>query len=319
MNREEKTTTTLIEPIRLGGISSTEEMDSKVLQFKNKKLAERLEQRQACEDELRERIEKLEKRQATDDATLLIVNRYWAQLDETVEALLQCYENQRELSSGTEVPGCQEGLTRDVIPRPDPGTSDLREPLPVQFRAPLSEPALAFVVALGASSCEEVELQLQGRMEFSKAAVSRVVEASDRLQRQVEELCQRVYSRGDSEAPGEVARVRTRELGRENRRLQDLATQLQEKHHRISLEYSELQDKVTSTETKVLEMETTVEDLQWDIEKLRKREQKLNKHLAEALEQLNSGYYVSGSSTGFQGGQITLSMQKPLPLPSLRC
>jgi hypothetical protein len=35
--------------------------------------------------------------------------------------------------------------------------------------------------------------------------------------------------------------------------------------------------------------------------------------------QLNSGYYVSGSSTGFQGGQITLSMQKVsslLPLPS---
>lgn len=56
-------------------------MDSKVLQFKNKKLAERLEQRQACEDELRERIEKLEKRQATDDATLLIVNRYWAQVN----------------------------------------------------------------------------------------------------------------------------------------------------------------------------------------------------------------------------------------------
>lgn len=67
----------------------------------------------------------------------------------------------------------------------------------MQFRTPLSEPALAFVVALGASSSEEVELQLQGRMEFSKAAVSRVVEASDRLQRQVEELCQRVYSRGE--------------------------------------------------------------------------------------------------------------------------
>ncbi|CAD7683770.1 unnamed protein product [Nyctereutes procyonoides] len=310
LSREEKTTTTLIEPIRLGGISSTEEMDLKVLQFKNKKLAERLEQRQACEDELRERIEKLEKRQATDDATLLIVNRYWAQLDETVEALLRHHESQGELSSGTDAPGTQEGPARDETPLTEPGTSELREPLPVQLRPPLSEPALAFVVALGASSSEEVELQLQGRMEFSKAAVSRVVEASDRLQRRVEELCQRVYSRGDSEPPGEVARARTRELGRENRRLQDLATQLQEKHHRISLEYSELQDKVTSSETKVLEMETTVEDLQWDIEKLRKREQKLNKHLAEALEQLNSGYYVSGSSSGFQGGQITLSMQK---------
>ncbi|XP_006871973.1 PREDICTED: E3 ubiquitin-protein ligase BRE1B isoform X3 [Chrysochloris asiatica] len=310
LNREEKTTTTLIEPIRLGGISSTEEMDLKVLQFKNKKLAERLEQRQACEDELRERIEKLEKRQATDDATLLIVNRYWAQLDETVEALLRSHESQGELTSGTEAPGTQEGPTHDGTPLTEPGTSELREPLPMQLRPPLSEPALAFVVALGASSCEEVELQLQDRMEFSKAAVSRVVEASDRLQRQVEELCQRVYSRGDTEPPSEVAQARTRELGRENRRLQDLATQLQEKHHRISLEYSELQDKVTSAETKVLEMETSVEDLQWDIEKLRKREQKLNKHLAEALEQLNSGYYVSGSSSGFQGGQITLSMQK---------
>ncbi|XP_077049339.1 E3 ubiquitin-protein ligase BRE1B-like [Agelaius phoeniceus] len=76
----------LIEPLRLGGISSTEEMDVKVLQFRNKKLAERLEQRQACEDELRERIEKLEKRQATDDATLHLVNRFWAQLDSEVQA-----------------------------------------------------------------------------------------------------------------------------------------------------------------------------------------------------------------------------------------
>ncbi|KAF4795220.1 hypothetical protein TURU_095044 [Turdus rufiventris] len=55
-------------------------MDVKVLQFRNKKLAERLEQRQVCEDELRERIEKLEKRQATDDATLHLVNRFWAQV-----------------------------------------------------------------------------------------------------------------------------------------------------------------------------------------------------------------------------------------------
>ncbi len=55
-------------------------MDMKVIQFKNKKLCERLEQRQALEDELREKIEKLEKRQATDDTTLLIVNRCWTQV-----------------------------------------------------------------------------------------------------------------------------------------------------------------------------------------------------------------------------------------------
>ena len=35
----------------------------------------------------------------------------------------------------------------------------------------------------------------------------------------------------------------------------------------------------------------------------------LHSHLSVS-PQLNSGYYVSGSSSGFQGGQITLSMQK---------
>lgn len=57
-----------------------EELDIRTLQSKNRKLAEMLDQRQAIEDELREHIEKLERRQATDDASLLIVNRYWSQV-----------------------------------------------------------------------------------------------------------------------------------------------------------------------------------------------------------------------------------------------
>lgn len=36
---------------------------------------------QVIEDELRERIERLETRQATDDASLLILNRYWNQVN----------------------------------------------------------------------------------------------------------------------------------------------------------------------------------------------------------------------------------------------
>ncbi|XP_065258836.1 E3 ubiquitin-protein ligase BRE1B [Emys orbicularis] len=326
-NREEKTTTTLIEPIRLGGISSTEEMDLKVLQFKNKKLAERLEQRQAFEDELRERIEKLEKRQATDDATLLIVNRYWSQLDENVQVLLRGYDGDCEPPppAAPSPPSAEEPRPEPMGPDPEntasPSTEgpDRTETAP-PVAAPsaswkaggllLNEPALSFLATLASSTSEEIELQLQERMEFSKAAVSRVVEVSNKIHRRTEELCQKIHARADLDQLDEALKSLNKELMRENQRLQDLAMQLQEKHHKISLEYTELQDKVTSSETKVLEMETTVEDLQWDIEKLRKREQKLNKHLAEALEQLNSGYYVSGSSGGFQGGQITLSMQK---------
>lgn len=62
------------------GFLGQEELDIRTLQSKNRKLAEMLDQRQAIEDELREHIEKLERRQATDDASLLIVNRYWSQV-----------------------------------------------------------------------------------------------------------------------------------------------------------------------------------------------------------------------------------------------
>jgi len=53
-----------------------------VLQFQNKKLAERIEQRRKAEDDLRKRIEQLEQRQTTDDAVLCIVNRYWNQVND---------------------------------------------------------------------------------------------------------------------------------------------------------------------------------------------------------------------------------------------
>jgi len=56
-------------------------MDIKVLQFQNRKFAERIEQRRKAEEELRKRIEQLEQRQTTDDAVLCIVNRYWNQVN----------------------------------------------------------------------------------------------------------------------------------------------------------------------------------------------------------------------------------------------
>lgn len=56
----------------------------KVLRFQNKKLVERIEQRKRSEDELKRRIDSLENRQRTDDAVLMIVNRYWNQVRELI-------------------------------------------------------------------------------------------------------------------------------------------------------------------------------------------------------------------------------------------
>ena len=66
--------------ICLISISTQEELDMKVLKFQNKKLAEKIEQRRHVENDLKKRIDQLENRQRTNDAVLMIVNRYWNQV-----------------------------------------------------------------------------------------------------------------------------------------------------------------------------------------------------------------------------------------------
>uniref|UniRef100_A0A8V5H0F0 E3 ubiquitin protein ligase n=1 Tax=Melopsittacus undulatus TaxID=13146 RepID=A0A8V5H0F0_MELUD len=284
--REEQAPTTLIEPLRLGGISSTEEMDLKVLQFRNKRLAERLEQRQVCEDELRERIERLEERQATDDSTLRLVNRSWGQLEAEVQALLRRCEG----VGGAPAPPPDPPEPRPEGPDPPPAPPGEGEG--PERRVPLG--SIGFIgsnwVPLGPIVSHWLQWVLLGVSGSHCLPLTPIVPPP-------------------AELP-EPGRALLRELLREHRRLQDLTLQLQEKHHRESLELAELQDKATTAETKVLEMGTTLEGLQWDSAKLRKREGRLDRRLAEALEQLTSGSYGSASSGGFQGGQITLSMQK---------
>ncbi|XP_077595046.1 E3 ubiquitin-protein ligase BRE1B [Stigmatopora nigra] len=361
--KEEKTTTTLIEPIRIAGVSSTEEMDMKVIQFKNKKLSERLEQRQAMEDELREKIEKLEKRQATDDTTLLIVNRYWSELEDKTQMLRNHIELETPASSAPAPPPAPptdplpmevdavslsspasgapppplpephndakppehlppDEVGKDPQPLPPDGSELLspREP-PRQPTAeappptlppplPLSESAKGFLALLEHCTEEEMALHLQDRMLFSKEAIACLVCAFDRLHSYIHDMSKQIQAAACEDETLASVSAFNRTLLDENRRLRDQATLLQGRHHKTCMEYNEWVDKVTSAETKVSEMETTVEDLQWDIEKLRNREQKLNKHLAEAMEQLKSGYSSTGSSGGLAGGQITLTIQK---------
>uniref|UniRef100_A0A8V5H2D4 E3 ubiquitin protein ligase n=1 Tax=Melopsittacus undulatus TaxID=13146 RepID=A0A8V5H2D4_MELUD len=279
-----------------GGIWG-EEMDLKVLQFRNKRLAERLEQRQVCEDELRERIERLEERQATDDSTLRLVNRSWGGYQWVSMVINGCQWVPMNVNGG---------VSHCLSPPTDPWPGPCSTPPSVPIGT--SPGAASFLLALsrqgagpgaGGAGPGAGGEGLRPALTFAPQAVARLVHALARAQ-------ERARAAGLPE-PG---RALLRELLREHRRLQDLTLQLQEKHHRESLELAELQDKATTAETKVLEMGTTLEGLQWDSAKLRKREGRLDRRLAEALEQLTSGSYGSASSGGFQGGQITLSMQK---------
>ena len=74
----------VFEPLQLGSISNLEELDIKTLQFQNRKLGQRLNQKNRVEEQLRERIDQLEKRQTQDDAVINVINRYWNQLNEDI-------------------------------------------------------------------------------------------------------------------------------------------------------------------------------------------------------------------------------------------
>ncbi|XP_060837089.1 LOW QUALITY PROTEIN: E3 ubiquitin-protein ligase Bre1 [Rhopalosiphum padi] len=244
------------EPVRLGPISTMEDLDMKVLQYQNKKLAQRLEQRNRLEAELRNRIEQLEKRQTQDDSVLNVVNRYWNQLNEDIRVLLQRFdaETADELESKNE-----------------------------------SEATTSFLVQLSTWDKEELDEKLANRVQVSKRAVAKVIQAFDRLMQRNEKITLALKGEfeGD-EAPSmdETVRQANSELQAENQKLQTLNTSLHKKYHTMSLKLAGLQDNVNCKETEVAEMRNQIEELQYEYQKILERNYKLETHLAEARDKL---------------------------------
>ncbi|XP_014206053.1 E3 ubiquitin-protein ligase Bre1 isoform X2 [Copidosoma floridanum] len=252
------------EPMIIGPISTLEEMDMKVLQFQNKKLAQRLDQRQRLEIELRQRIEQLEKRQTQDDAVLNVVNRYWNQLNEDIRVLLQRF---------------------------DAETADESE------NKNESEATTSFLMQLSSWDKEELDDKLANRVQVSKRAVSKVVQAFDRLSQRNEKITLALKGEFNEEAPNidEVVKKANVEIQMENRNLQALNLQLHEKYHTISLKMSELQDTITAKDTLAAELRNQVDDLQYELNKVRSRNDKLEHHLGDAIEKLKAFQQIHGS------------------------
>lgn len=266
------------EPHLIGPISTLEEMDIKVLQFQNKKLAQRIEQRVRCEAELRQRIEQLEKRQTQDDAVLNVVNRYWNQLNEDIRVLLQRF---------------------------DAETADESE------NKNENEATTSFLMQLSTWDKEELDDKLANRVQVSKRAVAKIVQVFDRLMQRNEKITKAIKGEaigdegnGQVEAPplDETLRHAHIEILAENKNLQMQNTTLHEKYHTISLKMSELQDTLTGKETEVAELRNQTDDLQYELEKVRCRNDKLENHLAEAIEKLKAMHQMHGEGSGNTSG-----------------
>ncbi|EDW93544.1 E3 ubiquitin-protein ligase Bre1 [Drosophila yakuba] len=308
------------EPHLIGPVSTLEEMDIKVLEFQNKKLAQRIEQRMRTEAELRHRIEQLEKRQTQDDAVLNVVNRYWNQLNEDIRVLLQRFdaETADELENRNE-----------------------------------NEVTTSFLAQLSTWDKEELDEKLANRVQVSKRAVAKIVQVIDRLMQRNEKIThvlkgdslatagsgsgsgaggeeEQQQSSGDAETTTPSAGVHALEetlkqthieIMSENHKLQNLNTSLHEKFHTMSLKMKEYQDAHTAKETENAELKNQIDELQYDLEKIHCRNDKLENHLAEAIEKLKAYHQIYGdpnkstnsaktpTSTGTGGATTSVNSQ----------
>ncbi|KAJ8964513.1 hypothetical protein NQ314_004808 [Rhamnusium bicolor] len=243
------------EPHLIGPVSTLEEMDIKVLQFQNKKLAQRIEQRCRTEQELRQRIEQLEKRQTQDDAMLNVVNRYWNQLNEDIRILLQRF---------------------------DAETADESE------NKNENEATTSFLMQLSTWDKDELNDKLANRVQVSRRAVAKVIQAFDRLMQRNEKITLALKGElegQDAPSVDEAIRQTNIQLQAENRNLQALHTSLHEKYHTNSLEGCRTAGF------------------------LRNRNDKLETHLAEAVEKLKAYHQLHGDPDN-KGGN-----KEPKPAP----
>ncbi|XP_060783337.1 E3 ubiquitin-protein ligase BRE1A [Neoarius graeffei] len=289
--------------IKLGGVSNSEEQDIKALQVKNRKLGEALDQRQVIEDELRERVERLETRQATDDASLLILNRYWNQFDDNMRLIARRYDQ-----SGSQPVDSQPGEGRSLKPgTPEPDGDSNQER--AKDRGPQGEGASSFLAMLASSSSEEMEAELQERVESSRKQASCVVEICESLKITVDQLKKDLHSDSDGSLVEITTRLNTL-LANENECLRQLTDDLKQKHSHMTSESRSLARAASRADNRISELQVSIEELQWDTEKIRRRENRLNTHLGEVLERLNSkGYKVCGEASSVCG-TITINKRK---------
>lgn len=292
-----------METIKLGSDTSSEELDITTLRNKNRKLAEVIDQRQSIEDELRERIERLVRRQTTDDATLLILNRYWCQFDENVRIVLQRWDLELEFP---------DSLPEKKLGGPADPEADLEQNRDEKERASREGPTeavLPFLALLASSSEEEMGLQLRERVTRSRSSLGSALSAFQRIRASIAALTNGLDSPDSTNGVRALEELHSLLLS-ENNRLRDLTEFLQKRHQVMSAEFDELQECAGRVDERLSDRQTDIEDLQWEADKTRKREQRLTRHLAEILERVKSmGFKVYGSSKLY-GGTVTINARK---------
>ena len=305
----------VFEPLQLGSISNLEELDLKTLQFQNRKLGQRLNQKNRVEEQPRERIDQLEKRQTQDDAVINVINRYWNQLNEDIRILLQRFDAE----TGDELETAGE-----------------------------SEATTSFLTALSTWHKQELDEKLASRVQVSQRAVAKIIQVFDHLLQRNEKVSRALRgekeggSSGQAETTSENAEAApepstTEEqtpdsqsggekeggngpegleatvkelncrLQEENSKLHQVNTSLHETNRSLTLQVADLTEQLGAQTTHKEELENKWEDASYELGKIRSRNDKLETMLLETQSELqihlaaNEGKEIKGNAVVLSG------------------
>lgn len=136
------------EPVRICSVSGTSDIDAKVLAVQHYKLSERFRLKERQTTQLQHRVEQLESRQAQDDAMMCTINRFWNLFDENVRTLLQRFDAETAVEGEIKME-CEE--------------------------------TKSFLAKLAHWDDGETEEKLKQRVEFSRRAISKLIQVFDHI------------------------------------------------------------------------------------------------------------------------------------------
>uniref|UniRef100_A0AAF5PR92 E3 ubiquitin protein ligase n=2 Tax=Wuchereria bancrofti TaxID=6293 RepID=A0AAF5PR92_WUCBA len=253
------------EPIRICSVSGTSDIDAKVLAVQHYKLSERFRLKERQTTQLQHRVEQLESRQAQDDAMMCTINRFWNLFDENVRTLLQRFDAETAVEGEIKME-CEE--------------------------------TKSFLAKLAHWDDGETEEKLKQRVEFSRRAISKLIQVFDHITQRNGKIAEMIASCSTAdESPDDGASTsdgrptvnamlvkRNAELSEENIKLQKMITKLQSENHSLSSKVSAQEDKLTIIDTRKQEMDNSLEEMKYELEKAMRRECKLDFRLAEYVK-----------------------------------
>ncbi|VDO24234.1 unnamed protein product [Brugia timori] len=270
------------EPVRICSVSGTSDIDAKVLAVQHYKLSERFRLKERQTTQLQHRVEQLESRQAQDDAMMCTINRFWNLFDENVRTLLQRFDAETAVEGEIKME-CEE--------------------------------TKSFLAKLAHWDDGETEEKLKQRVEFSRRAISKLIQVFDHITQRNGKIAEMIASCSTAdESPDDGAFPlidcfcekfglsasastsdgrptvnamlvkRNAELSEENIKLQKMITKLQSENHSLSSKVSAQEDKLTIIDTRKQEMDNSLEEMKYELEKAMRRECKLDFRLAEYVK-----------------------------------